>query len=234
MSAAPATRFDVAAWILAGIALVGILALHLLPALIAGLLVYALTHILAPRLKIVRISQARAKLAAVGVLAVLVATAVTAATLGLLAFFRSDAGSLPGLLQKMADIVESSRAMLPAWIVDSLPEDATAVKDAIAKWLRSHAGELPTVGRETGRVLAHILVGMVIGALVALSEARANEAHGPLARALDRPRRPPRQRVPAHRVRAGADLGAEHRAHRALPRGRAAAARHQPAARSRR
>ena len=184
MRAAPATRAEVAAWILAGIALLGILALHLLPALIAGLLVYALTHILAPRLKIVRISQARAKLVAVGVLAILVATAVTAATLGLLAFFRSDAGSLPGLLQKMADIVESSRAMLPPWIVDSLPEDATAGKDAIAKWLRSHAGELPTVGRETARVLAHVLVGMAIGALVALSEVRANETPGPLARAL--------------------------------------------------
>ena len=184
MSPPPATRFDVAAWILAGVALVAILALHLLPALVAGLLVYELTHILAPRLKIVRISQSRAKLVSVGVLAALVATAVTVATLGLLAFFRSDAGSLPGLLQKMADIVESSRGMLPPWVLESLPEDAPAVKDAIAKWLRSHAGDLSIVGRETGRILAHILVGMAIGALVALSEVRANETPGPLARAL--------------------------------------------------
>jgi hypothetical protein len=46
------TRYDIAAWILTGAALVLVLELHLLPALLAGLLVYELVHILAPRLRI--------------------------------------------------------------------------------------------------------------------------------------------------------------------------------------
>ena len=49
--------YDIAAWLLAGGALFLILLLHLLPALLAGLLVYELVHILAPRLWIVRIRQ---------------------------------------------------------------------------------------------------------------------------------------------------------------------------------
>ena len=49
--------YDIAAWILAGVSLVLILSLHVLPALLAGLLVYELVHILAPRLKVVRIHQ---------------------------------------------------------------------------------------------------------------------------------------------------------------------------------
>ena len=53
--------YDIAAWILAGVSLVLILSLHVLPALLAGLLVYELVHILAPRLKVVRIHQEHGK-----------------------------------------------------------------------------------------------------------------------------------------------------------------------------
>ena len=180
----PVSRAEIAAWILAAVALVAILALHLLPALLGGLLVYELVHVLAPRLRIVRISAGRAKLAAVGVLASIVVAAVVAGFLGLIAFFRSDAGSLAALLQKMADIVESSRAMLPAWAVQYLPERSDDVKVGLAQWLREHAGELQTVGKEASRAVTHLLIGMILGALVALREARADRPLGPLAAAL--------------------------------------------------
>jgi len=178
------SRADIVAWILAAVALVAILALHLLTALLGGLLVYELVHVLAPRLRIVRISAGRAKLAAVGVLATIVVAAVVAGFLGLIAFFRSDAGSLAALLQKMADIVESSRAMLPAWAVQYLPERSDDVKVGLAQWLREHAGELQTAGKEAGRAVTHLLIGMILGALVALREARGDRPVGPLAAAL--------------------------------------------------
>jgi predicted PurR-regulated permease PerM len=180
----PVTRADLAAWILAAVALVAVLVLHLLPALLGGLLVYELVHVLAPRLRIVRISAGRAKLAAVGVLAAIVVAAVVAGFLGLIAFFRSDAGSLAALLQKMADIVESSRAMLPEWAVQHLPERSDDVKAGIAQWLREHAGELQTAGKEAGRAVAHLLIGMILGALVGLREARGDRPLGPLGAAL--------------------------------------------------
>jgi predicted PurR-regulated permease PerM len=180
----PVTRADLAAWILAAVALVAVLVLHLLPALLGGLLVYELVHVLAPRLRIVRISAGRAKLAAVGVLAAIVVAAVVAGFLGLIAFFRSDAGSLAALLQKMADIVESSRAMLPEWAVEHLPERSDDVKVGLAQWLREHAGELQTAGKEAGRAVTHLLIGMILGALVALREARGERPLGPHAAAL--------------------------------------------------
>ncbi len=104
--------------------------------------------------------------------------------LGAVAFFRSDAGSLPALLQKMAEIIEGSRGNLPDWVVESLPADADSLKDTIVTWLRVHAGEVELAGREAGRAVVHILIGMVIGALVSLREARPGDDHGPLARAL--------------------------------------------------
>ena len=59
---APVTPYDVAAWIATGAVLVLVLMLHLLPALIAGLLVYELVHILARRLHVWRLTRTRAKL----------------------------------------------------------------------------------------------------------------------------------------------------------------------------
>jgi predicted PurR-regulated permease PerM len=51
-------------------------------------------------------------------------------------------------------------------------------------WLRQHAAELRAIGKEAGRALAHVLVGMIIGAMIATREALAGDAHGPLAAAL--------------------------------------------------
>ena len=106
--------YDIAAWILTGVALVLILSLHLLPALLAGLLVYELVHILAPRLKVVRIHQEYGKLVAVAMLATVIVTGIILAIIGVMAFLHSEAGNLPRLLQKMADILDSWRAVLPA------------------------------------------------------------------------------------------------------------------------
>ena len=117
----PALASDVAAWLLAGGALLLVLLLHLLPALLAGLVVCELVHLLAPRLKTVRIRQARGKLAAVALLVLRVVLLLSLAVVGLIAFFHSEAGSLPTLLQTMADILDSWRAGLPGWVVAYFP-----------------------------------------------------------------------------------------------------------------
>src|SRR6266511_1012801 len=173
--------YDIAAWLLAGGALLLILQLHLLPALLAGLLVYELVHLLAPRLKIVRIRQERGKLAAVAILALGVVLLLTLAAVGVIAFLRSEAGSIPTLLQKMADIIDSWRTALPAGVVELLPEDVDELNEAAVAWLRTHAGAVQHAGAETGRALAHILIGLGIGALVALHDMQPSEALGPLA-----------------------------------------------------
>src|SRR5919108_6654788 len=180
----PARACDIAAWLLASGALLLVLPLHLLPALLAGLLVYELVHLLAPRLKMVRIRQQQGKLAAVALLALGVVLLLTFAVVGSVAFFRSEAGSLPTLLQKMADILESWRMVLPAGVVEQLPEDVGELKETAVAWLRAHAGALQHVGAEAGRTVAHVLIGLGVGALVALHDVQPPETLGPLARAL--------------------------------------------------
>jgi predicted PurR-regulated permease PerM len=179
-----ALSYDIAAWLLTGGALLLALPLRVLPALLAGLLVYELVHLLAPQLKIVRIRQEQGQLAAVAILALGVVLLLTLAVVGIIAFFRSEAGSVPTLLQKMADIVESWRTVLPTWMVEQLPEDVEALRETAVDWLRAHAGALQHAGAEAGRTLVHILMGLAIGALVALQDVHPPEPLGPLARAL--------------------------------------------------
>ncbi|KFB68397.1 membrane protein [Candidatus Accumulibacter vicinus] len=174
---------EYASWIIALLAMLLVIEVHLLPALIAGLLVYELVHVLAPFFAR-HLSSTRAKAMAVGLVVLWVLGAVTAATLGLMVFMNSEGGSFAALLAKMAEIVETSRSTLPNWLADLLPRGGEAIRERAGHWLREHSAELQMIGKETGRLLAHLLIGMVIGGMVSLSEADTGESMGPLARAL--------------------------------------------------
>jgi predicted PurR-regulated permease PerM len=84
----------------------------------------------------------------------------------------------------MAQIIDGSIAALPEWAKQSMPEDAEGVKQAVADWMREHAAEVQLAGKDIAFGFAHILIGMVIGAMVSLRAAATSEAVRPLARAL--------------------------------------------------
>ncbi|MCI0749711.1 MAG: AI-2E family transporter [Nevskiales bacterium] len=175
---------NIAAWLLAGIALTYVLYAELLPALLAGLLVHQLVQLLVPFLVQNRLSSDRAKIVAVALLAALVVILITLASAGLVASFRSGAESIPALLTQTAEIIEAKRDIWPAWLIESLPADADALEQAVAGWLREHAGMLRGLGIEAGRATAYILIGMIVGAFVALGQARSRKIQAPLNRAL--------------------------------------------------
>jgi predicted PurR-regulated permease PerM len=183
----PATIYEKSAWFIAAFALLLTLKFSLLPALLSGLLVFELVQIITPviaRKFPTKKPSNRSKLWAVGILVVTIVSLLALAGVGLVAFFRSDSGSLTVLLAKMAQIIEDSRKILPGWILEHLPADAIAFKVQSATWLRTHADELQGVGKEAGRVTAHIFIGMIIGGMLAVREAVAIDNFKPFARAL--------------------------------------------------
>jgi len=171
-------------WLLAAAALLAVLELHLLSALFAGLLVYEMIHALAPFLRRRPFTE-RSRLAAVVILSTLIIGLLITAILGAIAFFRSEAGNLPALLQRMADIIDGARGSMPAWVVERLPADADELRLAIAQWLRDNAPKLQLWGATAGRVAFHVVIGMIIGAMLSLREATSAPLGGPLARALE-------------------------------------------------
>lgn len=185
MSDQTRTRVQTASFLLAGAGLLLVLHAGLLAALFAGLLVYALVHLLAPRLG-TRLGGHRGRLVAVAALGSLIVVVLTLAIWSALSFFMSDAGSLPVLLKKMADLIDQSRHQIPAWLAVYLPQNADAMYQWLTDWMRSHAAQATHISQQAGRVLVQMIVGMVIGAMAALYDTTRVMGYRPLAAALHR------------------------------------------------
>jgi predicted PurR-regulated permease PerM len=180
------TRADIVAWGLSALALGFVIKLRLLPALLAGLLVFELVNMLTPWLRLRALGRDGPRLLAVTLIATVVVAALVAAGFGLTAFLRDSGESLSILMQKMAQIVEDSRAQLPAELLTYVPKDADTLQQTVVEWLRSHSVSLPLVGRDVGRTLVHALMGMIIGALLSLQKAVRHADRRPLAERIAR------------------------------------------------
>jgi len=177
------TSVRTVSYLLTGLALWGVMRVGLLASLFSGLLVFALVHLLAPLLAR-KFSSTGARLLAVAALSVITVTLLSLAIWGTVTFFNSEAGSVERLLQKMADILEASRGQIPLWLAGYLPDNVHALREMLTAWLRQHATEARLVGQEAGRTAAHVLLGMIIGAMVALHDSTEAHVTRPLALAL--------------------------------------------------
>lgn len=178
-SAALQTR-EIVAWLASAAALLLLLYLHLLPALLAGLLVFTLVNSLTPLLDNRMLWGDGPRLLAVSIIA--------AAVIGLIVFLgvlatsviRENFERLPDLMNRMAEIIEQSRSRLPGWLSEYIPSDADQLRHTLVDWLRGNAYIFQDAGIDIGRVFMHIVIGMVIGALLSLENAIATSGGGPL------------------------------------------------------
>ncbi|MEO8746793.1 MAG: hypothetical protein ABI379_03930 [Rhodanobacter sp.] len=165
-------------------ALIFVLELRLLAALLAGLLVYELVRTLTPLLGR-RISGDRARVVVVAVLGAIVVGLLLGLILGTIGFFHSELGR-PDLLwqEQLMPLVEKARQQLPLLLVDHLPDSVDDLRVGVLELARRHAATLQLAGRDTARGFVHIIIGLVLGALVALSRMRPEHEVGPLAATL--------------------------------------------------
>ena len=162
-----------------------LLPLELLPALLAGLLVYALVNAMVPAPDTpLALGTHVPRVLAVSLIATAVIALIILAGVGVASFFRYGGENLPALVQRMAEILDGAREQLPSWLLQYLPEDAEALRQALVAWLRDNADTFQVAGQEFGRALGHILLGMVVGALLSLERAVAGGASGILASAI--------------------------------------------------
>lgn len=183
-SSSTLTRSDYISWAFAATVLLLILFLKLLPALLAGLLVHELVFVLASLFGLRALGNARAKIAAVLLISIFIIALIALMAGGVVNFLRHGDESLPVLLHKLAEILDASRNQLPRWIEEYIPTDTNELRATVTAWLRSHADLLPGAGRDIAVMLAHMLIGMVIGGLVALRTAAPPETLLPVARGL--------------------------------------------------
>ncbi|WP_158881670.1 AI-2E family transporter [Rhodanobacter sp. L36] len=180
----PTRTIQIVSYMLAGAALFLILGLRLLPVLLAGLLVYELVHTVSPLLGR-RLAGARARMLVVAFLGVLVVGLLILLTLAAISFVRNEIGNPEELWQNhLMPLVDRARQQLPAALVGSLPDSVDELRVMAVELTHKHALSLQHIGKETARTFVHILIGLVLGAIVALSRARPAHQVGPLAAAL--------------------------------------------------
>jgi predicted PurR-regulated permease PerM len=166
--------------------LYAVLKLGLLPALLAGLLIVQLVHSTVPILY--RFGIANRKLGraiALTLATVIVTTVIGLLTVELLSRLIAGPENLFFLLQRMAEVIETARNQLPSWVSEYLPANIEAFEDAASKWLRDNAWRLRYIGGDVGAFVFYVIVGMIIGGMIAFSrDTRAGEP-GPLTAALE-------------------------------------------------
>lgn len=177
-------RLKLVSHVLMGLGLLLVLYLHLLPALLAGLLVYALVNALAPAVQ-KRLPGAHAHWLVVALLAAIVVGLLTLMIVVAIAYLGSEHGNPSVLFERLTPLIERARAQLPAFVDAYLPENVDEIRAAIMDWLRDHAAQLQVAGQAAVRVTVQLLIGMILGAMLSLHTARLRPPGGPLSDALN-------------------------------------------------
>ncbi len=167
----------------AGVALVAVLLLGLLPALLGGLLTYQLVIYGARRLGEIGVRPLIGKTILIIVIALVIVAVFTIGGYMFASYISEGPESLVVLLQRMADVVISGSSYLPLWTHQYLPENIDEWQQTASGWLLENAAYFSVVGRDSVLFVVHLLVGMVIGGMVAMNPA-APSRRAPLSHAL--------------------------------------------------
>lgn len=163
--------------------LLAVLPLKLLPSLLAGLLVYELVDMLTPQLQRL-IAGERARWLAVALLGTLVVSVLALLFAGAISFILHEAENPGASLDKFMILVDRARGQLPPFIDNYLPASATEFQVSLSAWLTKHLGELQLLGKGAAHMFVTLLIGMVLGAIIALQRIPDVTKRKPLAAAL--------------------------------------------------
>lgn len=180
---ADAARINIVSHIFAVVALLAVLWLGLLPALLGGLLVYNLVIFGARRLGEIGVFPFAAKVILLTAIALIIIGFFTGGGFLFASYITDGPESLVVLMQKMADVVVTGSSYLPVWTHAYLPSNIDEWQVRASEWLRENAKYFSVIGRDAGVFIVHLLLGMIIGGMVALHPASPSK-RAPLAHAM--------------------------------------------------
>jgi predicted PurR-regulated permease PerM len=176
-------RITLITQIFAVVALCCVLWLGLLPALLGGLLVYQLVIFGARKLGEIGVRPLIGKTILVSVIALIIIAVFSFGGYMFASYISEGPESLVVLIQRMSDAIMSGVDSLPPWTHQYLPENIEDWQTEASLWLRENALYFSEVGRDSILFIIHLLVGMIIGGMVALHPAEPSR-RTPLAHAL--------------------------------------------------
>nr|WP_188983747.1 hypothetical protein [Pseudomonas matsuisoli] len=179
----PAHRFSLASAVIMALALILVPPFNLLPCLLAGLLVHEVVDSMTPPLQ--RLFAGRTgRVLAVGLLSVLVILVLAALFAGAFSLVLHEVNNPGQLLGKLMGVIDRARDQLPQSLVTYLPASVDDIRTTIHEWLRGHVAELQLVGKGAVHLFVTVIIGMVLGAVIALNHAPDPATLRPLAGAM--------------------------------------------------
>jgi predicted PurR-regulated permease PerM len=130
------------------------------------------------------IAGERARWLAVALLGTLVVTVLALLFAGAISFLLHEAENPGASLDKFMILVDRARGQLPPFIDNYLPASATEFQVSLSAWLTKHLGELQLLGKGAAHMFVTLLIGMVLGAIIALQRIPDVTKRKPLAAAL--------------------------------------------------
>jgi predicted PurR-regulated permease PerM len=170
------------AFIAVAVPLLAFVFLGLIVPLLAALLAYSLVRAIAARLIRGRMADGRARLSALFVVALAIIGALTGLAFGTYYVLHGQQG-FQHLIQKMGEILMEAHHWLPAFITDYLPARDALFAD-IGAWLKTHSSEIGGMGLQFAKHLGYALLGIVLGALIAVTDISRNRPLGPVSSLL--------------------------------------------------
>lgn len=113
-------------------------------------------------------SSQRARWLAVVILSAVIVGALTGLTLGIIEHFENDVPSVQKLLDQAMQLIDEARGRIPQFIANYLPVDTEQMKTKATELMQTHANMLQQSGKTAARAFTHILIGMIIGAIIAI------------------------------------------------------------------
>jgi predicted PurR-regulated permease PerM len=173
---------EIASYVVALLGMWAVLRLDLLGALLAGLLVYQLVHTISPLVER-RMSSQRARWAVVVLLSIVIVGVLTGITVGVIEHFESDVPGVQSAMNQMMTFVDQARSRIPDAVADYLPLNVDQMKARAIGLMHEHANALQQSGKNAARIFGHIVIGMIIGAIIAIG-AQKNTQRLPLSTAF--------------------------------------------------
>ncbi len=168
--AGPVTRPEIAAWIIVAAALLFVLTRHMVAAVVAGFLFYLVLERLSFYLaKIISRDNVVRPLSLVAA-ALIVGAALTGAIALVISVGRAQANNIPALMEKMAQILDSTRLFFMKFggysILPEAVRDAEALKAMVVGWLKENSNLIGTAGGSFGYAMIHIIMAIFLATLV--------------------------------------------------------------------
>lgn len=176
-----ASKYTVVSYVLMAVATIAVLHFALLSAVIAGLAVYVLTLKLVRR-HLFKTNRFTHKVA-LGIVVMIVIGVLASAVAAIWSFLGSDHG-ISALLKTLVDTLGYLHTALPPTVSEAFPTTIEELQQLLIEMFGSHARKISSVGLEGLKVSAHIILGMVVGGMVAVHHFDAPSAAPPFICAL--------------------------------------------------